>query len=152
MTKPTYSNKASRVYLSPSLGPPFLHLHSWLNSPLFVTRRPETPGLMERERCSFPVCVCVKPLQSCPTFGDPMDYGPPGSSVCGTFQARTLEWVAVPSPRGSVQPTDRTCDLCLTSPALAGGFFTTSATWVPGVPLTGSAWVTCPSLNQSLRF
>ena len=119
MTKPTYSNKASRVYLSPSLGSPFLCLHSWLNSPLFVTRRPETPGLMERDRCSFP--VCVKSLQSCPTFGDPMDYGPPGSSVCGTFQARTLEWVAIPSSRESVQPTDRTCGLCLISRQSVGG-------------------------------
>ena len=33
--------------------------------------------------------------QSCPTVSDPMDCGPPGSSVHGNFQARTLEWVAV---------------------------------------------------------
>ena len=38
--------------------------------------------------------------QSCPTLCDPTDYSPPGSSVHGILQARTLEWVAVPSSRG----------------------------------------------------
>ena len=40
-------------------------------------------------------------FQSCPTFSDPTDYSPPGSSVCGISQARILEWVAIssfPSP------------------------------------------------------
>ena len=36
----------------------------------------------------------VKPL-SCPTLCDPMDCSPPGSSVHGILQARTLEWVAI---------------------------------------------------------
>ena len=30
--------------------------------------------------------------ESCPTFSDPMDCSPPGSSVHGIFQARVLEW------------------------------------------------------------
>ena len=47
------------------------------------------------------VCVCAKSLQSCPTLCDPMDCGPPGTSVCGILQARVLEWVAMPSSRGS---------------------------------------------------
>ena len=33
--------------------------------------------------------------QSCPTLSDPMDHGPPGSSVHGIFQARVLEWGAI---------------------------------------------------------
>ena len=33
--------------------------------------------------------------QSCPTPRDPMDWGLPGSSVHGIFQARVLEWGAV---------------------------------------------------------
>ena len=37
-----------------------------------------------------------------------MDCRPPGSSVHGVLQARTLEWVATPSPRGSSAPGDRT--------------------------------------------
>ena len=38
----------------------------------------------------------VKSLQSCPTLCDPIDGSPPGSSVPGILQARTLEWVAIP--------------------------------------------------------
>ena len=37
-----------------------------------------------------------------------MDCSPPGSSVLGILQARILEWIAVPSSRGSSQPRDRT--------------------------------------------
>ena len=33
--------------------------------------------------------------QSCPTLSDPMDYSLPGSSICGIFQARVLEWGAI---------------------------------------------------------
>jgi len=46
--------------------------------------------------------------QSCPTLRDPMDYGPPGSSVRGILQARILEWVTMPSSRGSSRPRDLT--------------------------------------------
>ena len=46
--------------------------------------------------------------QSCPTLWDPMDCSPPGSSVHGILQARILEWVAMPSSRGSSQTRDRT--------------------------------------------
>ena len=34
-------------------------------------------------------------LQSCPTRCDPIDGSPPGSSVPGILQARTLEWVTI---------------------------------------------------------
>ena len=37
-------------------------------------------------------------LQSCPTLCNPIDGSPPGSPVPGILQARTLEWVAFPSP------------------------------------------------------
>ena len=42
------------------------------------------------------------------TLWYPMDCILPGSSVHGIFQARILEWVAVPSSKGSSQPQDRT--------------------------------------------
>ena len=64
----------------------------------------------------------VKVAQSCLTLSDPMDCSPPVSPVNGILQARILEWVA--TPRGSSQPRDQTTFLI--SPALAGGFFTTS--------------------------
>ena len=38
--------------------------------------------------------AAAKSLQSCPTLCDPIDSGPPGSSVPGILQARTLEWIA----------------------------------------------------------
>ena len=39
--------------------------------------------------------AAAKLLQSCPTLCDPLDSSPPGSSVHGILQARTLEWVAI---------------------------------------------------------
>ena len=38
----------------------------------------------------------------------PMDCSPPGSSIHGTLQARTLEWDAISYSRGSSWPRDRT--------------------------------------------
>ena len=72
------------------------------------------------------VCACVhtKLLQSCPTLCDPMDYTPPGSSVHGILQARLLECL----PPGDL-PNLGTEPRALKSPALTGGFFTTSSTW-----------------------
>ena len=34
--------------------------------------------------------------QSCPTLSDPMDRSPPDFSIHGIFQARVLEWGAIP--------------------------------------------------------
>ena len=47
----------------------------------------------------------------------------PGSSVHGILQARILEWVAIPFPRGSSQPRDR-----IQISLIAGRFFTIWAT------------------------
>ena len=52
--------------------------------------------------------MCAKLLQLCLTLCDPLDCSLPGSSVHGILQARTLEWVAVPSSRGFSQPGDGT--------------------------------------------
>ena len=73
--------------------------------------------------------VCAKLLQSCPTLQDPMDCSPPGSSVHGILQARILEWVAMPSSRGSSPPRDRTC--IYFGSCVAASFFTTEP---PGKP------------------
>ena len=48
-----------------------------------------------------------------------MDCGPPGSSLHGILQARTLEYVAIPFSRESFQPKDGTWVSCI-----AGRFFT----------------------------
>ena len=59
-------------------------------------------------RASQFLCMCAKSPQSCPTLCDAMDCSPPGSSVHGICQARILEWVAMPTSRGSSWSRDRT--------------------------------------------
>ena len=70
--------------------------------------------------------MCAKSFQLCPTLCDAMDHSLPGFSVHGILQERVLEWVAMPSSRGSSDPGIEPESLM--SPALTGGFFTTSAT------------------------
>ena len=47
------------------------------------------------------LCVYAKPLHLYLTLCDPRDCSPPGSSVHGILQTRILEWLAMPSSRGS---------------------------------------------------
>ena len=85
--------------------------------------------LRKGDQCPWEAIALImhaKLLQSCQTLSESMDYSPPGSSVHGILQARILEWIAMSSSRGSspgIKPTS------LTSPELAGGFFTTNVTW-----------------------
>ena len=62
---------------------------------------------------------CAQLIQSCLTICNPMDCSRPGSSVQGILQTKILEWVAMPSSRGSSQPEME--PESLKSPALAGG-------------------------------
>jgi len=52
-------------------------------------------------------CMKVKSesevAQSCLTLSDPMDCSLPGSSVHGIFQARVLEWGALPSLERAIE-------------------------------------------------
>ena len=64
--------------------------------------------------CSFQVNSNVIQLNahvlSCSVLSDlrdPIDYGPPGSSVHGIFQSRILKWLAMSFSRGSSQLRDR---------------------------------------------
>ena len=75
---------------------------------------------------SYNLLCCTKSLQSYLTLCNPMVCSPPGSSVHGISQARTLEWVAISSSRGLADPGVKPA-----SPALAGGFFITEP---PGKP------------------
>ena len=52
--------------------------------------------------------MCAKSLRSSLTFCDPEDCILPGSSVHGILQEGILEWVAMPSSRGSFGPRDQT--------------------------------------------
>ena len=75
-------------------------------------------GLGRARRCPFAfffvfavyllcAALCLV-AQLCPTLCDPLGCSRPGSSVHGVLQARILEWVAMPSSRGSFQPRDQT--------------------------------------------
>ena len=57
------------------------------------------------------------------TLSDPMDCSLPGPSVHAVFQARILEWIAMPFSTGSSQPRDWSQVSCN-----AGRFFTIWAT------------------------
>ena len=84
----------------------------------------------------------VKGSQSCPTFCHPMGY-----TVHGILQARLLEWVAFPFPRGSSQSRDRT-----RVSHTAGEYFTSWATrrtcWIPRI--TVKSWC-CPVVLQDVH-
>ena len=58
---------------------------------------------------------------------DTMDCSPPGSSVHGILQARTVEWVAISYSRGSSRLRDRTHITCIF--CTGRWFFITSTSW-----------------------
>ena len=66
----------------------------------------------------------AKSLQSCPTLYNPMDCSQTGLSVHGILQGSGL-----PCPPSGDLPDQGTEPMSLMSSALAGRFFTTSATW-----------------------
>ena len=66
-------------------------------------------------------------LQSCLTLCNPMDCSPPGSFVLGILRQEYRSRLPCPPPgdllNSEIEPVS------LTSPALAGEFFTTGKTW-----------------------
>ena len=72
------------------------------------------------------VGVCVPSCLSLSDSFQPVDYSPRSSSVPGILQARILEWIAVPSSRGSSPPRDQTCVSYVS--CISSWFFTTCAT------------------------
>ena len=77
---------------------PTLQPHRWQSTRL--PRPWESPGKNIGMGCHF-LFQCMKMesesefTQLCPTLHDPMECSPPGSSVPGILQARTLEWVVI---------------------------------------------------------
>ena len=55
----------------------------------------KTKCLLSHGRQQPSPAAAAKSLQSCPTLCDPIDGSPPGPTVPGILQARTLEWVAI---------------------------------------------------------
>ena len=90
---------------------------------------PQSPALQADSLLSEPpgkprfvgaaAAAAAKSLQSCLTMCNPIDSSPPGSTIRGILQARTLEWVAISFSRRSSWPRDWTPVSCIT-----GRFFT----------------------------
>ena len=75
----------------------------------------------------FSLSRCAQSSQLCPTLCDPIDCSLAGSSVHGILQQEYLSLLPCPPigdlPKPGIEP------MSPMFPALAGGFFTTSATW-----------------------
>ena len=72
-------------------------------------------------------CVCAQSLQLCPTLCNTTDHSPPGYPVHGDSPGKNTA-VGCHALLQGIFPTQG-LNPHLMSPALAGGFFTTSATW-----------------------
>ena len=75
--------------------------------------------------------IYISTLQSRPTLCNPMDCSPPGSSVHGI-----LEWVAMPTFKGSSWPRDWTA-----SPALQVDFLSTEPPQLQSMGLQSQTWL-----------
>ena len=111
---------SSRVLASGPPGEP-LSLFLYLNRVLPLTVKTLSflppPASNTQPHCSVPPGRVYEVASSCLTLCDPMNCGPPGSSVHGIFQARILVRVAISFCRESSQARDLTSVSCK-SPAL----------------------------------
>ena len=100
-------------------------------------RPPETTTgtcAVDFSTCSFSgsktktaVCVCMLSCFSCVQLFDPVDCSLTGS--CSMGFCRQGYWSGLPCPLPGDLPDPRIKPKSLTSPALAGGLFTTLSTW-----------------------
>ena len=66
-------------------------------------------SIASNSRLCVCVCVCMHMHLVMSIFCIPMDYSLPGASVCGIFQAKILEWVAISFSRGLSRLRDQSC-------------------------------------------
>ena len=102
--------------------PPVCALVSLLRSwACFSALWPRAPSsYVEPRACPQPPQGLFWPsAQSCSVtqlrlpFREPIGCSSPGFSVHGSFQVRTLDWIAVTYSRGSSPPRDHTCISCI---------------------------------------
>ena len=77
--------------------------------------------------------VNVLAAQLCPTFCNPRDHSPLGSSVHGILQARILEWIAIPFSRAPSWPRGQTWVSCTAGRLFA--VWVTKEACLPGISL-----------------
>ena len=102
----SYSGRLSFSFLTCQVGfkipPAFYRIGVWIRR--YVSTLGKCLACISKSVSAARVlCVC---LQSCPALHDPVDCGPPGSSVHGISRARVLERVAILFSRGSSGPRD----------------------------------------------
>ena len=105
------------------------------------------------------MCVCVLAAQLCPTLCNPIDSSPPGPSVHGILQARTLEWVAISfSKRNYRKKESEVAQSCLTlcnpmecsllDSSIHGIFQAKVLEWVA---ISSSSIYMYPNINESCK-
>ena len=77
-----------------------------------------------------------------------MDCSLPGSPVHGILHARILEWVVMPSSRGSSQPRDQT--LVSYSSCIVGKFFLAETPGKPAIDICSVQLLSCVQLFVTL--
>ena len=70
------------------------------------------------------ICWAVLICSVASDFCDPLDCGPPTSSLQGIIQAKILQWVAISYSKGSFLTQDRTSVSCIS--CIDRGFFITA--------------------------
>ena len=105
--------------------PPPQHLELVLESKLKCA-----PRSLDSHSISLPTVICYFCLAAklCSTLWDLMDCSPPGSAVHGDSPGKNTG-VGCHAPIQGIFLAQESNPLSLVSPALASGFFTTSATW-----------------------
>ena len=71
---------------------------SILRRSAFCTVQFSHPYMTTGKTIALTAAATAKSLQSCPTLCDSIEGSPPGSPAPRILQARTLEWIALPSP------------------------------------------------------
>ena len=87
-------------------------------------------------------CRSFSVLSRVQLFAIPWSYSPPDFSVNGIFQARILEWAAIPTPEDLPKPGIKAASPI--SPALVGRFFTTSTNFSQSVQSLSRVWLCNP--------
>ena len=88
----------------------------------------------------------AKSLEPCPTLCDSMDCSLPGSTFHGISRQEYWSGLQCHSAGNLLNPGIKLTSL--TSPALTGGFFTTSITWLWWSTVNKSEILTFPSLSS----
>ena len=114
------------------------------------TRSPAPPPNQPACLAFYPLHLhhlCAQSVKSCPTLCNPIDRSPPGSSVHEMLQTRILEWVAMPSSRGSSRAKDPTYISCI-----AGRFFTAEPQGrpTPSLSMFKSVFFSLPLWNKNI--